>query len=349
MWMRCKGHRCSEQVLLPISNGDFFATRQGVEEKHSGQPRYTILPPAPASHHPAAHNCCSCEIDHDPSPSAPRSQWQQDIGLVRLRISTEHRRRRWRTNITEEQQGSHRSPSLHLHPSRRVRPMQIGSEVGNRRDCASLPVEFSLQVSLPDTLVCQEYLCRRASEASRLRCVGGEPSPVQEGHSLRQADFAHDGEGASVIPASSYAVGEARGEKGAVVTAESSCTATITGYGAPWRSTTNSSLQRGSREKQQCPTGVARHAALASAGVCEVDTAGRTCSVLASAARSLDPRQPDIMSSSSFNRPATARTQAGMGARERTQIQHKALSELLFAPIRVQQNSRRRPKAPSRR
>lgn len=145
--------------------------------------RYSrLLPPATTPQHTTV--AVARSIMTRPHPP-PHSQWQQDIGLVRLRISTEHRRRRWRTNITEEQQGSHRSPSLHLHPSRRVRPMQIGSEVGNRRDCASLPVEFSLQVSLPHTLVCQEYLCRRASEASRLRCVGGEPSPVQEGHFAR--------------------------------------------------------------------------------------------------------------------------------------------------------------------
>lgn len=162
--------------------------------------------------------------------------------------------------------------------------MQIGSEVGNRRDCASLPVEFSLKVSLPHTLVCQEYLCRRASEASRLRCVGSEPSPVQQGHFARPT--LHMLEKGPLRSLRVPAPLEKPGEKKALLSLLNHQAQRQSQDMAPRGAQPPTQVfQRGSREKQLCTTWVARHAALASAGVCEVDTAGRTCSVLPSAAR----------------------------------------------------------------
>lgn len=162
--------------------------------------------------------------------------------------------------------------------------MQIGSEVGNRRDCASLPVEFSLKVSLPHTLVCQEYLCRRASEASRLRCVGSEPSPVQQGHFARPT--LHMLEKGPLRSLRVPAPLEKPGEKKALLSLLNHQAQRQSQDIAPRGAQPPTQVfQRGSREKQLCTTWVARHAALASAGVCEVDTAGRTCSVLPSTAR----------------------------------------------------------------
>jgi len=171
-------------------------------------------PPAPASH-PAAYNCCSCEIDHDPSPCAPQQPMAtrhrtctatDKHGASTTTLANKHHRKTARVS----------SQSLIASPfiTHRVRPMQIGSEVGNGRDCASLSGEFSLQVRL-HTIWFAKNICAGEHQKHLGPVVWAVtldlPRPVQERHSPGRL-CTRWRRGASAIPASSCAVGET-GEK----------------------------------------------------------------------------------------------------------------------------------------